>query len=823
MQSSISEITNEFAISQYDEGYLTSVNRRTFEKIDSASLYSEMFAGEFTKTHQLHIVVGMDSGLLVNYLLNQTLADGSKYVFVELQDVLDLLNVEIPESHAKKVQVLSLAQFEQQVSQGAYSIFITKSKFSVHRSSAVKGNHLQSYSQLNAAVEKLVQHEFFEQTTHFNQKMFVKTQLRNLPDNLQPVSVLKDKFRGKTCVVLGGGPSLDLHLDWLLQNRDNLIVFAVSRLTGKLNKLGIQADIIVSVDPQPENFDVNKDLMQLTPNALLVYSYHLETRMVGQWSGAALYTGNRLPWSELDADNTLSMGPTVTNSAVEVAVDMGFEQIVLLGVDFCHSQSGATHTKGTFGSSLGPQLGQMFEWVETYSGEMAETPMQLVSAIAGLEESVASYSNVRVVNIAKDAAKVKGVDYQAPESIKIASIDQGLRDIVNPKHYKLSFEQRQPLLQALSNELIQTKTDFNKLIPLLDDARKLTEKMRTASEQDLVKLFAKLDKVEDKINSGFSTLGSVCKFYGYYEFSQFFSTQQNDERSQQDVIVSLVKYYKAFEIIAKDLLALVKDSLERVSLRIDEGAPNVDVEQLVEKWRKFDLIGRSTIWKQTFSERYQSLPAAQQELVDECEFDYQAHFTQLASPKAPDKAPFIDNAFHKLNLLNQNRHELGVSKMVQYTEPYIDTGEDIRRLHFLASSYLQVFQGKTQQALEAILNIPIEQMQELELKQAISLLLQFNRLDDAAKLLNLVCDFSDEYLPKYAKVLQLSGRYQEALNAYVSYLEKSPNSISVQLELSHFLYQLGEVNYALEYVEQVLKLEPENATALEYKKVMLQA
>jgi hypothetical protein len=87
--------------------------------------------------------------------------------------------------------------------------------------------------------------------------MFIRARLRNLAENLIPATILKQKFVGKSCIILGGGTSLDNYIYW------------------------IKVDIVVSVGPQSPSFDVNKDFMQLERDVLLINSYHVAPQIMG--------------------------------------------------------------------------------------------------------------------------------------------------------------------------------------------------------------------------------------------------------------------------------------------------------------------------------------------------------------------------------------------------------------------------------------------------------------------------------------------------------------------------------------------------------------
>ena len=96
-------ILNNFAISRFNEYYLPSVNRHTFEKADSKTIYSKKFKNSFSKKDRLNIIIGMDSGLLTNFILENNIPDGSKFVFIELSSITPLLVIDIPTELKNKI------------------------------------------------------------------------------------------------------------------------------------------------------------------------------------------------------------------------------------------------------------------------------------------------------------------------------------------------------------------------------------------------------------------------------------------------------------------------------------------------------------------------------------------------------------------------------------------------------------------------------------------------------------------------------------------------------------------------------------------------
>ncbi|WP_350976639.1 6-hydroxymethylpterin diphosphokinase MptE-like protein [Shewanella sp. AC34-MNA-CIBAN-0136] len=821
MLNTPSEIGKTFAISQFNEVYLPSVNRHIFEKIDSVSLYEEKFKDALSTLDTLHVIIGLDSGLLANYIMERPLAKGSKYIFVELPEVLALLTIDIPQALQSDLSITSSESFSALIKERENNIYIVKQKFKIHRAIAVSGNYLESYCGLNTQVETTLEYERLEQAVGFEQKIFVQAQLHNLAENLIPARILKQKFVGKSCIILGGGPSLDNSIDWIKANAERLVIIAASRVVGKLNKLNIKVDIVVSVDPQSISFDVNKDFMQLEHDVLLINSYHVAPQIMGQWRGAALYTGTRLPWNtDSDEDNIKTIGPTVINSAIEIATEMGFKQVILCGVDFCHSQTGMTHAQGTYGASLGPNIGVMLEWVETNSGEMAETPMQLKQAIESLQASVALKINTNYINLSKDAAKVKGVQYQECQDVSLEPITEKQRQTLKPETYQVSMQQKLKYLNDTLDNLTTTQDKLLQLNALLSSALALNTKIekKQKTNQYIPALADKIDKIEQKINKEFISLAHLIKFYGFYEFSHFLSTKKTEEWSQQDVINQTHIYYKTFKAISTEISELVTSSIQRINSRMNEYQHISDINALCKQWNDDKQWGRAVLWQANHPMQYASLNAIELNLIQTAQIMFYEQFVikKFIDDTGKSIVPRIGNAFNKLQILFHKRHLLGMSKIVEYTFPFITTDSEVSRLYHLALSYLQMLEGKPELALTTILKTPIIFCHEAEFKQIILLSLKLNKLELATEHLAEIIHYSDEYLPQYAHALRLNDKAQEALNIYLDYLNKYPDDIPVLLKLGVFLTEVSQHDAAKTCFKNVLDLDINNQTAIRY-------
>ncbi|WP_299791469.1 6-hydroxymethylpterin diphosphokinase MptE-like protein [uncultured Shewanella sp.] len=820
MQESQSTILNTFAVNPFGEYYLPSINRTQFESIDSKTQYDTKFKQDFGREDTLHVVIGMDSGLLANYVLETGVAEGSRFIFVELDAALSLLQIEIPKEFKQSLHICTLSEFSELLKEETNELFVIKDRCSFYRSLGAASNHLEEYTLLCNDVEKIIQNTYFDSEVSFSQKIFVKTQLENIIENRQPASVLKDQFTGMACIIIAGGPSLDQHIEWIRSQSDNLIVIAVSRIASKLYNEGIKPDIIVSVDPQDHSFEVNREMMSLHKEALFVQSFHVCSRMSAQWQGRSLYLGNRIPWNKsLDENNIESIGPTVTNSAVHLALNMGFSQLLLCGVDLCHSKDGYTHAKGTLEASLGPNLGQICEWVDTYAGYKAETLIQLLCAIESLENQVAAFSERTFINLSRTAAIVKGVSYQATKDIQLQAIATEKRQLLQTIGSTDSKQEKVEEIEGWINELDETAKSMGEITTLSSNALRYSREMakQDVTPQQLSALSEKIETIEQELNSKYHSLSQLIKFYGYYEFTKFLTTKESDSWSQKQLNEMTFSYYDAFEKISETLHNLINNSLQRSKSRLLETCSSSKITELAKQWRADNQQGRVRIWKQAHPD-YMEHCKPHLELIEELENEYQEQLTndRKVYVDAVKKTTTLERAFTKIMVLVNAKHLAGLKQMATCLQPVAAHEDEANRLYHLAYGHQLYLEEQYEEALTCMLDLPDELVTEPELKLTLRLSLKLMKLEQASKALKKATSYSDEYLPQYANVLRLQGLTQESVNTYLDYLDRYPSDLMVWLKFGTFMFDIRQIQAAIDAFSHVIQSDPDNQVALSY-------
>ncbi|PTA50819.1 hypothetical protein C9I43_10015 [Shewanella morhuae] len=801
-------ILNNFAISRFNEYYLPSINRHTFDNIDSKTIYEKNFKNLLHQKDNLNIIIGMDSGLLANYVLEAKFPDGSKFVFIELSSVLPLLVIDIPQHLQKKLIIVDESAVDEILSQDEIKIYITKGQYRLFPSLAVTAKHVDDYNTLLNDIESKLQNMSFQSQIDSTQKIFIHTQLANISDNHTQAKILKNTFSGQTCIVIAGGPSLDENIDWIYENRNNLFIICVSRIAGRLAKLSITPDIIVSVDPQDVSFNVSRDMFDLSDNSILVHSYHVSPKILSQWQGQCLYMGQRLPWDDKnDRDNIITVGPTVTNSSVRLAIEMGFTRILLSGVDFCYSKSGYTHASGTPEANQGPCLGHNTVWVETYEGYPAETLLQLRHAMESLEQEAQAYPDVDIINLSNRTAKITGISYVNPDNIQLDTLQSKSLENINIKYSSHD-------LTAMKTELTKVTVDFEKVFSLVKKAKKLSLTLNLNSNLS-VKTMDEINKIEDRLNRKYSNLSTLIKFYGYHEFSNFLTTRDKDNWTQTHINNMTKSYYDAFSSICGIMLSLIENAHEKIQFRLKEMS-DTPLSELAVRWKKENQPGRFLIWQKMHKQHI--LVQSESDLLLELSLLFKQNITPVKQTYTGvlNSNSAMNHVYTKIIRLNQSKNHYGLALTASNLLPFIAQNTEANRLYHLALSFQLSLEQQPQQALDALLAIPEELCTEMELKNIILLALKLSNLELAEATLVKILTHSDEYMPQYAHILKLQGKTQQSVNAYLDYLEKYPSDTQTWIKLGLFMIEINQVEASHTAFSNAIDADPNNQVAQEY-------
>ena len=230
-------------------------------------------------------------------------------------------------------------------------------------------------------------------------------------------------FKDRAAIIVSAGPSLDKNVEELRRARNKAFIIAVDSALRTLEKRGIYADISITVDPEKriDRFD-NIETLKSIP---MVMEINSNPSILEKHTGKRFYlTSNNYYYKNVLANmgkktGGLNTGGSVACSAFDMARQMGFENIVLIGQDLSYP-NGQMHAVATYDDQEENKMENVesdyFE-VEGYDGKPVMTESNMDSYRIWYEKEIAIDQNRRIINATEGGAKIHGAEVMTLKAV----------------------------------------------------------------------------------------------------------------------------------------------------------------------------------------------------------------------------------------------------------------------------------------------------------------------------------------------------------------------------------------------------------------------
>jgi hypothetical protein len=183
-------------------------------------------------------------------------------------------------------------------------------------------------------------------------------------ESISRLAVLKDKYRGERCFIMGNGPSLrDTDISKLMDE----YTFGMNRVYLAFEDWGFHTNFLVSVNDLVVEQCVDDFLALDMPRFFSWRSHKFFPTLPVSQLPTFLHTTYTGPKFSEDVSGRVWEGATVTNVCLQLAFHMGFEQAILIGVDHSFAAKGKPNatviSEGDDQSHFDPRyFGEGFRW-----------------------------------------------------------------------------------------------------------------------------------------------------------------------------------------------------------------------------------------------------------------------------------------------------------------------------------------------------------------------------------------------------------------------------------------------------------------------------
>ncbi|MDM7456737.1 MAG: DUF115 domain-containing protein [Tepidimonas sp.] len=796
----------QWRVNRFGERTLEAVNGLTFDKLGAAQTLQEAFRGELRCEDTLYIMAGSDSGHLIRHVLREPPPAGTRYLFVEPPQVHAALRAAgLLDDLPAHVRCATADDWMEAASELRLSDYLYIDRVEVVFSLAARSAEAPDHTQLGWALREAVSSLHWRTVGLRGNQAFIACQLTNAADNTVPAGVWRGRLKGQTGVLLAGGPSLDAALDWVRQHRDRLVVLAVSRISRRLLQVGLQPDFVFSVDPTEMSYEISRDMLRFGPEVVFVHQYHVNPRLVAQWPYASYYLGSLLPWSSpLNPSEPLhGIGPTVTNTALQFAAELGLNRVILAGVDLCFTPEGYTHAEGSNERKAGPRFDLTSLEVETNDGRRASTTADFAAAIETLAQQARHLRErgIGLVNPSASAARVEAVDHIPWIELRLDDAT-GDKRISPPNSEAFTNHHRLRHAERVIRELQRRIDELQRLEDRLHHAHKVTGKL--FAQDGTIRnrnLRLRLERFEAELDSEHPDLSRLIKSCSLQTLLRSMKpVRELESLDAQAVQEALRGYYDAYLSGARQLRNWIEQALAKARRRRREYSGQLALPELAQTWMAHGEPGRVLGWLLRHGPLPADAPAPIHQAVDQLQHALQmdldaADGVHLRRARAHGdlRAALVrlEQLFAQRNIDGLRNTLAGLERVAdaQAASPYVA----------LARGLLAELEDRSEDALayyDQVLQSPERGLWKTALVRVASWALGRGETATASQALQCLADLQPAYRIQYGDFLAATGQIGQAIDVYERHLVEHPQDLDAMARLARLMVNAGALQAA---------------------------
>ena len=427
----------------------------------------------------------------------------------------------------------------------------------------------------------------------------------NIPQIIKeiPIVEFKDRYKGKTAVVVSAGPTLDRNVETIKKYRDNVVLIAVGTAMKALAKHNLTPDFLCIIEAN----DCSKQIagLDLKDVNFITEPYSNPNLRKFEFKKTYSHVSKNLPvhafWCDISGinnDEYISKG-TVSYTALNVARILGCSKIVLVGQDLayiegqCYSKDSAykdlvckyneelkkweitAKDFDNFCMSLGnyedaevrkfkaleriENLNKSLYYVKGINGDMIPTESVYAAFIQPLTEFTQVYSDIEYINTSLVGAQIDGFkNTPLEEALKDSTVIEN-RELISNFKYDI---------QNIKDNLFKYKESLKPALLITDEIRKIAKNINNDIKR-YKNVTQEILKGLKKLTSGYTALS-----YDFSKKNMLFDFITTSERIELDYEMKMTKEFTVdtvSNIVSKmlDYANKTDEKIKTVSAEID--------------------------------------------------------------------------------------------------------------------------------------------------------------------------------------------------------------------------------------------------------------
>lgn len=263
------------------------------------------------------------------------------------------------------------------------------------------------------------------------QERLVVNEIENMQDILADKDLLDYDFsslKGKTAILIAAGPSLDEEIENLktIKEKGMAYIFPVGSAVNTLLAAGIHGDAVFSYDPSIKNQKVLQRIKDENITDIpMIYSPSIGFETLHQYPSPKIFVFDNTNYISnffleyKDREKIfLKAGPTISIMGLDALLNMGFDQIILVGQNLGIKGDKAYSSGISYQTSKIEVESQYTETEKDVYGNSIRTSTVYLHMKNGLERVIReAKGNTKIWNATKGGLHIEGTEFRSLEEL----------------------------------------------------------------------------------------------------------------------------------------------------------------------------------------------------------------------------------------------------------------------------------------------------------------------------------------------------------------------------------------------------------------------
>ncbi|AYD40708.1 DUF115 domain-containing protein [Clostridium fermenticellae] len=320
----------------------------------------------------------------------------------------------------------------------------------------------EEYSNIFGCVKTIKNNLIIEfNTTKAISNALFYSQVKNIPRIAEslPVNNFKNKFNGKSAIIVSAGPSLEKNIDYLYKIQKNFIIICGLRNLEGLLKKNIIPDFICLLDALDINYEFIKNCSDI--NIPIVFHESSSYKVIESYKGPKILFLHEASFSKAICKkvDSLYQGGSVAHVCTSFAAYLGCKNIIFIGQDLAYTDDKFHASSASFGDEEKKLDGRDYFFVDDVFGGKVKTDSVFDLFKQNLEQFIKMNSDINFINSTEGGANIIGTKVMLlkdssslyrnknfDKSNKIGNMFASVKDVFNVRDIKENIQKNRDSL-----------------------------------------------------------------------------------------------------------------------------------------------------------------------------------------------------------------------------------------------------------------------------------------------------------------------------------------------------------------------------------------